>query len=150
MISVMRLVPRVLLAHHRLGEGSIIDVSLGPHGDLPDQPGWLLNILYHHLQYLLRYPLCFEPLWMTVVTWTDIIKPLTEGHLFDYLRCIILLITSHPERILPALGLCGWGRNHPRETEFSVNFGLCELFFDLKLEIQELQLDALIDVPLTT
>jgi hypothetical protein len=87
---------------------------------------------------------------MTVVTWTDIIKPLTEGHLFDYLRCIILLITSHPERILPALGLSSWGRHQPRETEFSVNFGLCELFFDLKLEIQELQLDALIDVPLTT
>ena len=81
MISVMRLVPRVLLLHHSLGEGPIVDVSLGLHGDLSDLPGGLLNIIYHHLQYLLRYPLCFDPLWMTVATWTYIIKPLAEGHL---------------------------------------------------------------------
>ena len=149
MISVVRLVPWVLLLKS-LCEGPVIDVSLGLHGDLLDLSGGLLNILYHHLQYLLRYPLCFDPLWMTAIIRAEIIKSLALRQLFDHLRYIIFLISTLLVRILPVLGLSGWSWDQPRKTEISVYFWLCELFFDLKLEIHELQLDALIDVSLTT
>jgi hypothetical protein len=137
MISVMRLVPRVLLLHC-LCERPIIDVSLGPHWHLLDLPGGLLNILYHHLQHLLRYPLCFYPLWMTAVSRAHIIEPFAVRHLFDHFRHIIFLIKTHPDHILPGLGLNSWWWHQSRETKIPVNFRLCELLFNLELEIHEL------------
>ena len=105
-----------------LCEVPIIDVSLGLQWDLLDLPGGLFNILNHHLQYLLRYPLCFDLLWMTAVLRAFIIKPLGVSHLFDHLRYIIFIIRSHLYQILPVLGLSGWSLDQPRETEISVYF----------------------------